>query len=116
MHQAKNKLPYPIYTVTCDGDNTVAFAIEPVIHYGYIEWFDTSKQRRFRMSRILENIHGKFVFERREGTEEPISVYELERLSLAGYEKKRHQLIAPRDFDTVEELMTALLATKKGAY
>ena len=104
-----------VYYVTSPNDDTVRLAMDIGIKDGMLCWFDTVKERRMKIGKIVEHTLTRFVFARADG--EPGREYTFVPLTLEIFRAhvKDHILI-PRDFESEEEMLQAFEQTRKDAW
>lgn len=107
---------YLVHSASADGeksDETTLVAIDVQVREHYIEWFDTVKERRFGDGKVQRLDDGSLQFS------DPGNgyTYKLTPLSLELYnESVRPKLYESRIFEKVEDMWSALLETKEGAW
>ena len=118
--EKRNELvAYPAYLVqsaSADGkqtDETTLVAIDVQVREHYVEWFDTTKERRFGDGKVQRFEDGSLQFaDPRNGF-----TYKLTPLSLELYNQAvRPKLFESRTFEKNEDMWDALLATKADAW
>ena len=84
-----------VYWVHSDDDDTVLVAIGPVIRDGYLEWFDTVRDRCFEAGEVTRDGEAIIV-----GT--PEATYRFDVLTVEVYQRHIESNVAgsPRLFDT----------------
>jgi hypothetical protein len=102
--------------VAQDGDEIVSVAMNLNIRDGYEVWFDTVKERIMKIEEIITNEQDKFSFKRKlEG--DKVEVYTFVPMTLEIYNSRVKQgLLAPRDFDNLDDLIKAFEETRKNAW
>lgn len=111
----KNTFPERVYYVESAEDPTVLLALDIVLSAGQIRWFDTIKERRMKLRRVLNDDPLHFAFEREDG--ETGRVYRFVPLTLEIYrERVRSHLLDGRDFETSKEMKDAFELTKEGSW
>jgi hypothetical protein len=117
--QKETLINYPVYFVestSADGnktDETVLVAIDVQLGEGYVEWFDTVKERRLGDGNVQKLDDGSLRFtDQNNGF-----TYTLRPLSLALYNQAvRPKLFESRIFEKVDDMWNALLGTKADAW
>ena len=108
------KLPARVHHVFSLEDDTVLVALDVKLRDNEIEWFDTTKERRMAVKKIIEDSPDRFAFERADGKG---GAYLFRPLTLDLYRKHvQKSLLAQKDFATEEEMLAALEQTKKTAW
>lgn len=104
-----------VYYVTSPNDETVRLAMDIHVKDGMLVWFDTVKERRMKIGKIIEHTPTRFIFAR--ANEELGEEYTFVPLTLDIFRThvKDHILI-PRDFDNEEEMLQAFEQTRKDAW
>ncbi len=97
-----------VYYVTCESDSTVLIAMDVRVQDKYIVWFDTVKERTMEISRIIEENNDKFVFERKNDSEN-IDIYTFVPLTLDIFNEKIKPRFPERPgFETEQEMFEAM--------
>jgi hypothetical protein len=111
----KNTFPEGIYYVESSEDPTVLLAMDIVLGGDLIRWFDTIKERRMEVRRVLNDDPLHFAFEREDG--ERGRVYRFVPLTLEIYrERVRSRLLDGKDFETSKEMKDAFELTKESGW
>ena len=112
-----SKLSERVYYVVCPKDDTVLVALDVLIDSEprMIEWFDTVKERKMRVGKIIDNNQKHFVFERAE--DDGGGEYTFVPMDLKIYDKSvRGHLLFKREFTDEEEMLKAFEGTYENAW
>ncbi|KKS44456.1 hypothetical protein A2567_00275 [Candidatus Azambacteria bacterium RIFOXYD1_FULL_42_11] len=105
-----------VYYMSSPDDDTVLIALDiKISDYGFIEWFDTIKDRIMRVGEIIDNNSEHFVFQRNDGQTK--STYTLIPMTIDIYNDKiKNKILIPKEFATKEKMLTAFEETKNNAW